>query len=398
MVTLEFSGPGTFTEALYAKMKAVHPGIAEMELYEFQYCLNNLEPGDGGWDSVGLLRTDQIEEWIEEPEFFSGIQIKHQVGGKIVLDETIVRLTNMLLVGLATGAYPVEWVRENFYFDIRGFFFLTRTVYFTDAVLAHLGGRPFRTFEKKQERLEGRPELGYRAFKEANAQVDEAFLSIVDKLVAAKGTPIVLAIAGGTAAGKTEIVARLRNSFEQAGKPVTSIELDNFLTDRDQREQKGIHTLGREAIHFELFYASLQEILRGQTITTPRYNFIEGTSSHSLDGSLKPGHIPIEIEPAEIIFIEGNFPFLLKEIAPLIGIKVVYLTGDAIRLKRKWRRDIDYRKKYDPNYFLNRYFRNQPLMAVECYRPQMQICDLVVDTTGAAIWATPETAAVLDAG
>jgi len=27
----------------------------------------------------------------------------------------------------------------------------------------------------------------------------------------------------------------------------------------------------------------------------------------------------------------------------------------------------------------------------------MQICDLVVDTTGAAIWATPETAAILKA-
>jgi uridine kinase len=190
----------------------------------------------------------------------------------------------------------------------------------------------------------------------------------------------------------------LRSSFEQADRSVTSIELDNFLTDRDQREQKGIHTLGREAIHFELFHSSLQDILRGQTITIPRYDFIDGTSSHELDGTLKPGRVPVEIKSAEIIFIEGNFPFLLEEIAPLIGIKVVYLTGDAIRLKRKWRRDIDYRKKYDPNYFLNRFFRNQPLMAEKCYRPQMQMCDMVVDTTGAAIWATPETAEILRAG
>jgi hypothetical protein len=36
-----------------------------------------------------------------------------------------------------------------------------------------------------------------------------------------------------------------------------------------------------------------------------------------------------------------------------------------MRLRRKWRRDIDYRKK------------------------------MVVDTTGAAIWATPETAEIL---
>jgi uridine kinase len=387
-----------FSEILYEKMKGINPGIEDMELYEFRYCLDNLEPENRDWESVEQLPADEVEEWIQDPGFFKGIQIKPQANGKIVLDETVLRLTNMLFVGLVTGEYSVEWVKARFYFDVRGFLFLTRTIYFTEAVLDHLGGHPFLSFEKKQEHLERYPEVGYRAFKAANAEVDEAFLSSVHTLVAAQGTPIVLGIAGGTAAGKTEIVARLRRSFEDAGRPVTSIELDNFLTDRDQREKKGIHTLGRQAIHFDLFYSSLQDILRGQTITIPRYNFIDGTSSHDLDGTPKPGRVPIEVEPAAIIFIEGNFPFLLDEIVPLIGIKVVYLTGDAIRLKRKWRRDIDYRKKYDPNYFLNRFFRNQPLMAAKCYRPQMQTCDLVVDTTGAALWATPEIAEILKAG
>jgi uridine kinase len=88
--------------------------------------------------------------------------------------------------------------------------------------------------------------------------------------------------------------------------------------------------------------------------------------------------------------MEGNFPFLLKEIVPLIGIKVVYLTDDSVRMKRKWRRDIDYRKKYEPTYFRNRFFKEQFIMAQIAYIPQMQTCDLLVDTTGAALWATPE--------
>ena len=57
--------------------------------------------------------------------------------------------------------------------------------------------------------------------------------------------------------------------------------------------------------------------------------------------------------------------------AKLIGIKVVYLTDDAIRLKRKWKRDIDYRKKYEPTYFRNRYFKDQFIMAEIAYRPQI---------------------------
>ncbi len=143
------------------------------------------------------------------------------------------------------------------------------------------------------------------------------------------------------------------------------------------------------------FRQSLEAISRGQRITIPRYDFVYATSSHDLDGNLKPGGVPIEIEPADIVFIEGNFPFLLEEVAPLIGIKVVYLTDDAIRMKRKWKRDIDYRKKYEPTYFRNRFFKDQFLMAQRCYLPQMEVCDMVVDTTGAALWVTPEIARIL---
>jgi uridine kinase len=123
---------------------------------------------------------------------------------------------------------------------------------------------------------------------------------------------------------------------------------------------------------------------------------VYATSSHDLNGNLKPGGIPIEIEPADIVFIEGNFPFLLKELVPLIGVKVVYLTDDPIRLKRKWKRDIDYRKKYEPTYFRNRFFKDQYIMAQIAYIQQMKVCDMVVDTTGAALWTTPEIKKMLE--
>jgi uridine kinase len=386
--------PAVFCESLYEKMKRINPGIEELEPYEFRYCLDNWLPCDG-WGSVAPDPKEKIEQQINSREFYAGIQLKPRVGDRIVLDEKIVRLTTMLFVGLVTGEYPEEWIRAHFYFDIRGFYFLHRTVYFTDKVIAHLGGEPFRGFEPRQRQLERRQDVGYRAFREANADADQAFIESVLRLIAAKGVPGLVAIAGPTAAGKTEIVARLRQSLEQAGRRVTSIEMDNFLTDRDQREEKGIHSLGKAAIHFELFKHGLVDISQGQRISIPRYDFVYATSSHDLDGKLKPGCSPIEIGPADVVFIEGNMPFLLEEVAPLIGIRVVYLTEDAIRLKRKWKRDIDYRKKYEPTYFRNRFFRDQFLMAQQCYVPQMEVCDMVVDTTGAALWATPEIARIL---
>ena len=384
-----------FSEILFDRMKRLNPAVSEMELYEFRCALNNLVP-KGGWASVELDDTEAIEKRVNDRDFFSGIQLKPRLDDRIVLDEKILRLTAMLFVGLVTGEYGEDWVRTHFYFDVRGFYFLHRTTYFTEKVLAHFGGKPFKSFEQKQKRLERCQDVGYKDFKEANAELDQLFIESVQKLIAARGTPILLAIAGPTAAGKTEIVARLRQAFEQAGQQVSSIEMDNFLTDRDYREEKRIFTQGKEALHFELFKQSLEDITRGKKISIPRYDFVFATSSHDLDGNLKPGGVPIEIEPADIIFIEGNFPFLLEEVVHLIGIKVVYLTDDPIRLKRKWKRDIDYRKKYEPTYFRNRFFKDQFIMAEIAYRPQMEVCDICVDTTGAALWTAPEVAEILE--
>jgi uridine kinase len=388
--------PGAFSAMLFEKMLCINPALEDLEPYEFRYCLNNLIPEPNGWASVRLDSQEEIENRVNDAAFYRSIQIKAEVNGRIVLDKKIVYLTNMLFVGLVTGDYALDWAKAHFFFDVRGFFFLHRTAYFTEEVLSHLGGKPYRQFEQKQKAFERLQDVGYKAVQEANADVDALFIQSVKTLIASHGTPILLAIAGPTAAGKTEIVERLRQAFALEGKKMAAIEMDNFLTDRDYREARGIHTQGAQALHFELLKQSLEDITRGKKISIPRYDFIYATSSHDLDGNLKPYGLPIEIEPADIIFIEGNFPFLLEEIVHLIGIKVVYLTDDPVRLKRKWKRDIDYRKKYEPTYFRNRFFKDQFIMAEFAYRPQMAVCDIVVDTTGAALWTTPEIAEILD--
>ena len=387
--------PDGFSEALFEKMKEFNAGISELELYEFRYCLKDWLP-DKGWESVELEARDVIEARINSREFYDRILIKPKVNGKIVLDSEIFRLTQMLFAGLVEGMYSAEWINAHFYFDTRGFYFLHRTSYFTEEIKTHFGGVPFRQFEQRQREFDRWQDVGYKAFKVANTEVDRLFIESVRKLITGRGMPITIAVAGPTAAGKTEVVDRLKEFFRLEGKPTASIELDNFLTDRDYREAKGIHTEGKEALHLGLLKQALLDITQGKKVSTPCYDFVAATSSHDLNGRLKPGGVPVEIEPAEIIFIEGNFPFLIDEIASLIGIKIVYLTDDPVRLKRKWKRDIDYRKKYDFNYFRNRYFKDQFIMTEVAYRPQMEICDIAVDTTGAALWVTPGVKRILE--
>lgn len=388
------SAVGNFSSELFARLKVICPALEDLEMYEFNYCLENWVPASG-WDSIQLEDCAVIEKRINDYAFFKSIQINRKENGAVLLDDKAAALTCMLFAGLVRGKYELDWIDKNFYFDPRGFFFLVRTRYFTDKVLDHFGGKPYASFEPKQREFLRAFGVGYKAFMAANREVDECFIRCVKKLIKVKGTPILLAIAGQTAAGKTEIVERLTAAFTESGQHVTSIELDNFLTDRDYREAHGIDSEGKQALHFDLLEKALSEITSGKKISIPRYDFVNATSSHDINGTLKPGGKPLEIEPADIIFMEGNFPFLLEEVSGLIGIKVVYLTDDPVRLKRKWKRDMDYRKKYPVNYFRNRFFKDQFIMAQIAYIPQLEVCDLAVDTTGAALWASDEVAKIL---
>ena len=377
-----------FSEKLFEKMVALCPALNDLELFEFRYCLETITP-EQGWQSVELKSKDEIEQMVNSAAFYSGIQLKPKLDNRPTMDPQILSLLRMLFVGLTTGDYPTDWVEKHFTFDPRGFYFIHRSEYYTENIIAHLGGKPFLAFDRLQNHFQNLPAVGYKDFKKANEEVDEAFIRIVHSLVEKIGTPILIAIAGQTAAGKTEIVERLQQAFQSTGKSISGLEIDHFLTDRDYREAHGIDSLGQEALHFEMLTRALEDLRAGRAAMTPQYDFISATSSHALDGKLKPGRDTMRIEPADIIFMEGNFPFLLPEIAALTGIKVMYITDDAVRLKRKWRRDMDFRKKYELYYFLNRYFREQFLMAEQVYKPQMELCDLVVDTTRAEIWATP---------
>ncbi len=378
--------PSQFSALLYEKVCSLNRGTAELELYEFQYALHNMTP-PGGWQSIQCLEMETLVQLIQQPVFYETIELRPQKDNRISLDAKITWLSQMLWVGLVTGKYPLDWVNRYFYFDLRGFFFLVRTSYFNPVILNHFGSRPFAALKPQQKELEVLQEIGFKEFNAANQAINHAFIAVMRSLITARGTPLLLTIVGPTAAGKTEIVEQLSQQLNLVGKSVTTIEMDNFYKDRTFRDGK---PMDENVIHFDLFQRCIQLLLQGKAVDIPRYDFVAATSSHDLAGCIRAGQSMIKVIPADIILLEGNFPFHIPQIAPFIGIKVVYLTDDPIRLKRKWKRDVDFRKKYDPFYLCNRFFRTQMLRAREVYMPMMETCDVVVDTTHASLWLTPE--------
>ena len=378
--------PKQFTTDLFLKLQQINPAVAELEFYEFRYALNNLQPAEG-WASIQSESMQSLLERIARPEFFANIQLKPKHGDQIILDSTIASLTRELFVGLVGGTYPPDWVDQHFYFDVRSFVFFVRTAYVTAPIRQRFGGAPYRSFEARQALLDKKFEVGYREFAQANLETDQAFIRVVQSLITSSTTPLLLTIVGPTASGKSEITARILQSLAESGFSCTSVEMDNFYKDRVFRDG---HPMDAAVIHYPLFIDAINTLLRGKAADIPRYDFIQATSSHDLDSLLRPGQSTQTIQPADIIILEGNFPFHIPEIARLINLKIVYFADDPIRLKRKWKRDVDFRKKYDPNYLVNRYFRTQFQRNHEIYQPMMQCCDIIVDTSNAQLWLHPD--------
>ena len=197
--TTRLKSPLAFSETLYQRMIPINTGIRKMALYEFRYALENLNPPDG-WDSIQLDDPGEIEKRVGQRDFYESIQLKPRVKDRIVLDQTIASLTRMLMVGLVNGKYPEVWVNKLFYFDIRGFYFAPRTVYFTEAGLSHFGRKPYHCFEQRQKLFDDFQDIGYFDFQEANAEVDQVFIQLIQDLIKIKGVPILITLAGPTAA------------------------------------------------------------------------------------------------------------------------------------------------------------------------------------------------------
>ncbi len=375
-----------FSKNLYEKLAVINPGIRELEMYEFMYALHGVEPVEG-WETFTKNHLENLENTSFDLDFFEKIQLKANLNGDKRLDSTILWLTQKLFTSLVTDDLTVGWVKSNFYFDIRAFCFFVRTNYYNEKILTNLGKKPYLSFKPKQLDLEHLQEIGYKDFKKANQEIDQAFIQVLYKLIEIHGSPILLTLAGPTGAGKTEITERINELFQSKNMQVTTIEMDNFFKDREYRDGKAY---GKEVIHFDLFIQAIRDLLAGNSTTIPRYDFYKATSSHDHNSNLRPGQSMIKINPADVIFLEGNFPFYIPELDDLITLRTVYLTDDPVRLKRKWRRDIDLRKKYHPIGFINRYFKTQYLRAQEIYLPLMEVCDLVADTTSAKLWLKPK--------
>ena len=128
-----------------------------------------------------------------------------------------------------------------------------------------------------------------------NINISNVVKEIIDK----KDIKFVL-IAGPSSSGKTTTCSRLASYFEALGYDAIKISLDDYFLDREKTPLDENGKLDYEsvrALNIDLFNNHLNELLKGNEIIMPRYNFMTGKSELTKE--------KIKLSDNSIILIEG---------------------------------------------------------------------------------------------
>jgi len=106
----------------------------------------------------------------------------------------------------------------------------------------------------------------------------EDLMKACDRIVSQRDTKLVL-IAGPSSSGKTTTMKRLSVYLRSRGLEPVSLSTDDFFVDRVDTPKNGDGEYDYEclqAIDLELFNQTLQKLLKGEEVTVPEYDFVNG--------------------------------------------------------------------------------------------------------------------------
>jgi phosphoribulokinase len=141
------------------------------------------------------------------------------------------------------------------------------------------------------------------------------------------GRPIMLAIAGDSAAGKTTLTKGLVSAL--GSDRITAMCTDDYHRyDRDERKEKPFTPLHPDCNYLDIMEQHLQLLSMGQPVLKPVYNHADGTLDR-----------PVLVEPREFVVVEGLFPLWSKRSRACFDATVYLDPPEEIRRAWKVQRD-----------------------------------------------------------
>ncbi len=149
--------------------------------------------------------------------------------------------------------------------------------------------------------------------------------------MAATKKPFLLGIAGGSGSGKTTIARNLMSRMP-SGSAVL-LDHDSYYQDRSHlppHERELINYDHPDALDNDLLVAHLGELIAGQSVEIPYYDFLTHTRTPQTR----------TVPSAPVIILEGILLFADERIRRLLDVKIFVETDADVRFLRRARRDI----------------------------------------------------------
>lgn len=179
--------------------------------------------------------------------------------------------------------------------------------------------------------------------------------------------PKIVAIAGGSASGKSTIVKIIEETF---GDDLIVIGHDNYYRahdDIDFEERKLLNYDHPKAFDTDLFYEDLKKLLAGEEIDMPTYDYTIHTRSKDTK----------KVKAKKIILIEGILVLYEKKIREITDTKVFVDADSDIRLKRRILRDTVERERSVES-CLTQYIEQVKPMHEKYVEPSKKYADIII--------------------
>ncbi|MEU6644487.1 phosphoribulokinase [Saccharomonospora sp. NPDC046836] len=176
--------------------------------------------------------------------------------------------------------------------------------------------------------------------------------------------PVMIAIAGDSAAGKTTLTAGIATAL--GPDRVTAVCVDDYHRyDREERKTLPFTALHPDCNYVQIMEQHLQLLATGQPVLKPVYDHDTGRLTR-----------PELVEPREFVLVEGLLPLHTKLTRACFDITIYLDPPEEIRRGWKVKRDTE-KRGYTADQVLAELARREPESAAHI-RPQREFADLVL--------------------
>lgn len=184
--------------------------------------------------------------------------------------------------------------------------------------------------------------------------------------------PVLIGITGGTGSGKSTIAKEIFNQFNE--ECIAMIQQDFYYKDQSHlsmEERVKTNYDHPKAFDNDLLVSHLQELLKGNAINKPIYDF-------SIHNRVKETVI---VEPKEIIIVEGILILEDERLRELLDIKIYVDTDADVRIIRRIVRDINERGRTVDS-VIDQYLTVVRPMHLQFTEPTKRHADLIIPEGG----------------